>query len=265
MRLVFWGTRGSTVTPDPEYSRYGGNTACIELALSPSSSILLDAGMGMRWQALRMLKERSHGNQIEVLLSHCYWDHIQGIPFNPLVFVPGNRMLIHGSGSALLENLKAQLREEFCPVPDFFEPDIGSDVQVNELIQGSPLEALGVSVQHATLPRDDRGNTVTGYRLEHVEFRLAYLTDVVYPEGPEHCPEAIELARQVDVLIYGTQASYQEALHLARLSQAKRLICTHHDPDHNDDELDRISQDLAQATDLKAELAREGTSLKLTS
>lgn len=253
------------MTPDPEYSRYGGNTACVELALSCSESILLDAGMGMRWQALRMLKERNQGNQIEVLLSHCYWDHIQGIPFNPLVFVPGNRVLIHGCGSSLLQNLKDQLREEFCPVPDFFEPDIGSDVQVNQLVPGCAFDALGVEVRHAALPRDDRGNTVTGYRLQQGDFRLAYLTDVLYPEGPEHRPAALELGHQVDVLIYGTQASYQEALHLARLCQAKRLICTHHDPDHDDDELDRIAQDLSQVSDLQAELAREGSSLELTS
>ena len=45
MRVTFWGVRGSITTPEPEYSRYGGNTPCVAVLLSDGSGIILDAGM----------------------------------------------------------------------------------------------------------------------------------------------------------------------------------------------------------------------------
>jgi len=48
MKLKVWGARGSVPAPGPEMNRYGGNTSCVELELSDGSTLIIDAGTGIR-------------------------------------------------------------------------------------------------------------------------------------------------------------------------------------------------------------------------
>ena len=48
MKIVFYGTRGSTPTPDPDFIRFGGNTSCILLTFDSGRIAILDAGAGIR-------------------------------------------------------------------------------------------------------------------------------------------------------------------------------------------------------------------------
>ncbi|TIM79338.1 MAG: MBL fold metallo-hydrolase, partial [Mesorhizobium sp.] len=42
----FWGVRGSISVSGPEFSRYGGNTSCIEMRCG-KHMLLFDAGSGL--------------------------------------------------------------------------------------------------------------------------------------------------------------------------------------------------------------------------
>jgi phosphoribosyl 1,2-cyclic phosphodiesterase len=280
VRLTFWGVRGSIATPEADYQHYGGNTPCVEIQLSAKKSIVLDAGLGLRWQANRMLDERSKGNRVEILLSHCHWDHIQGIPFSPMMYVPDNEVVIHGAGypsRPLLENLMEQLRPEFCPVPNFFRKEIGAHVRVQQLTSDPWFSVMGARVRWGFLPRGRTTSHAVGYRIESKKATVAYLTDVEYPEGPEECSEALELAQNCDILIHDAQflpnergetlnqghSSYEDALRLARAAGARRLLCTHHDPSRTDQELDDVAAWLRQIKDVTAEIAFEGLTLDL--
>ena len=48
MRIKIWGARGSVPAPGPETMHYGGNTSCVEVTLSDGSTLILDAGTGIR-------------------------------------------------------------------------------------------------------------------------------------------------------------------------------------------------------------------------
>src|SRR6185295_16290857 len=88
-RVTFWGARGSIPTPGPATARYGGNTPCVAVQGEGSASnrlVVLDAGTGIR--PLR---------QIDLLLSHTHWDHIQGLPFFAPFFWPQNQVSIWGA------------------------------------------------------------------------------------------------------------------------------------------------------------------------
>ncbi len=280
MRLTFWGVRGSVATPEADNRVYGGNTPCVELRLGEGRSLVFDAGLGLRWQANRMLDERPADNYVEILLSHCHWDHIQGIPFAPVMYVPRNHVTIYGAGyphRPLLANLMEQLRPEFCPVPNFFHAEVGANVNVSPLTSDPWFEALGARVRWGFLPRGNTSSIVVGYRVDFQGKKVAYLTDVEYVGRPEDCNEAMELADGVDVLIHDAQflpdereatrdrghSTYEDAIALARAAGAKRLICTHHDPSRSDRELDEVSAWLRQIGDFKVEVAREGMEFEL--
>jgi hypothetical protein len=48
MKIVFYGTRGSTPILDPDFIRFGGNTSCILLTFNSRRISILDAGAGTR-------------------------------------------------------------------------------------------------------------------------------------------------------------------------------------------------------------------------
>ena len=78
IRLQFWGTRGSVPGFDNKSIYYGGNTSCVSITVNETSTIILDAGSGIR-KCGEWLKNKNHS--IIICLTHLHWDHIQGFPF----------------------------------------------------------------------------------------------------------------------------------------------------------------------------------------
>ena len=87
MRIKVWGARGSIPAPGPETMRYGGNTSCVELTLSDGSTLILDAGTGIRNLGL-CLGAGPIEQPIHILLTHLHLDHIQGLVFFAPAFRP---------------------------------------------------------------------------------------------------------------------------------------------------------------------------------
>src|SRR5690242_8545762 len=116
-RVTFWGARGSIPTPGPTTARYGGNTPCVAVQGEGSSDnrlVVLDAGTGIR--PLGHQLTGSNGSlQIDLLVSHTHWDHIQGMPFFSPFFKEQNQVRIWGAkqGDVALEVI---LRQQMNPV-----------------------------------------------------------------------------------------------------------------------------------------------------
>src|ERR1700679_1715909 len=90
-KLVFWGVRGSTPTPERETWRYGGNTPCVELIAPGGVRFIFDCGTGLRLLGNQLMKIDGAIVEAHVLVSHFHWDHIQGIPFFHPFFEPHNK------------------------------------------------------------------------------------------------------------------------------------------------------------------------------
>src|SRR3954463_9453106 len=107
MLIRFWGTRGSLPAPGPSTVRYGGNTSCVEVRPADGSTVILDAGSGIRPLGAALGPCRA-----TLLLSHYHWDHIQGLPFFPSAFIPESEFTIYGpemEGHQPEEILKGQM------------------------------------------------------------------------------------------------------------------------------------------------------------
>ena len=104
MRVTFWGTRGSIPVPGPGTVRYGGNTPCIAVEEPGSGEgrfVVLDAGTGIRLLGQELVRRHGAGPlNVDLLLSHTHWDHIQGLPFFEPLLDPGAHLTFIGRAPA---------------------------------------------------------------------------------------------------------------------------------------------------------------------
>lgn len=284
LTVRFRGVRGSIPSALPENMRYGGNTSCVEVRFE-DQLIVLDAGSGIRLLGNELL-ENAQTNPIEatLLLSHTHWDHIQGLPFFTPGYSPKNRVTIFGAaghGELLQRALVAQMTPLHFPVG--FEQMRGIQ-PIREL--NSDVTKFGNLLVRTTQLNHPGG--CTGFRIESVAAHIAYLPDhEPYPTNGSEAGHSsrtalIEFVRGVDLLILDTQYTSEEyanrvgwghgclrdSVELAIESGARRLILFHHDPSHDDRQIDRmveVARATAAGTPLVIEAASEHEAFSLTS
>ena len=251
MRVKVWGARGSIPSPGPETTRFGGNTSCVEVTLSDGTTIVLDAGTGLRNLGLRMA---GGGKQVNILLTHLHLDHIQGLMFFAPAFSPDSELVIWGPeapDAPLLDRIARYISAPLAPVEVRELPCRVSfqDAPHSEW-QIGPATVRAASVTH-------RGPTL-GYRITEGDTSLCYI--------PDHEPvlagdlgrieaewiSGYELAREATLLLHDCQytdeeypshvgwghSSLSDTLAFARRTQPERVLLFHHDPMHTDDFLD---------------------------
>jgi phosphoribosyl 1,2-cyclic phosphodiesterase len=250
MRIRFRGVRGSTPTPQAENLRYGGNTSCVEVRLG-EGIFIFDCGTGFRNLGHALQREFDERPiAAHVLLSHYHWDHIQGIPFfAPLYDKPGNRFSFHASSRnrSLQRVIDDQMAAPYFPVNT---SEMKAHRRFFEVEQGrSSLD--GVSLQSMWL---NHPQGCMGFRLETTDGIFVYATDNE-PGNKEFDQSVRTLAAGADVLVYDSQylpdeyearkrgwghSHWREAVNVVMESGAKELILFHHDPDHDDECIDKV-------------------------
>ena len=295
MLVRFWGVRGSLAAPGQSMIEVGGNTACIEVRGSSGALVVIDAGLGLYWLG-RSLLAGPHGKgegETTILLTRTYWDHIQGFPFFIPAFIPGNKIVVHGKSPShqLQAILEGQMRPAYSPIVSL--TNMGAKIEARDL-NGSKraLVVDGITVRHEVF-KGAGGVPSVGYRLEEEGRSFAYISDVEYPVGAIP-PEALRLAKDADVLVHeayytneehrrGTgglvgegfgpaarrgHATFAEALEVAIRGRAKRLLFSHHHPDHDDQavaaavESERVRAGI-RAPGLSVDTAREGAEVEV--
>jgi ribonuclease BN (tRNA processing enzyme) len=112
------------------------------------------------------------------------------------------------------------------------------------------------------------------FRIERNGKVLVVCTDVEH--GEQIDGRLVELARGADLLVHDAQysaeelqkrrgwghSSFDQAMQLAEMADVKGLALTHHDPDHDDEFLERIEK-LCQERFPNAVLAREGMEISV--
>ncbi len=249
MRIVFRGVRGSLPTPYSENLEYGGNTACVEVRSSSGDILALDGGTGLKDMGVSLIEEFGRkGFDVEVLLSHYHWDHIQGIPFFDPLFSSGNSIRFFGPGPKLEKVLAGQMGAPYFPI-DFYQT--GSRKEFIP-VESAPFTIGTLSVHPFGL---NHPQGATGYRLESEEGTVTYATDLEH--GDEQFDRILrEYAQNSDVLIYDAQytpeeyerrrgwghSTWLEATLVAGDADVGQLVLFHHDPSHSDSDCDEIAK-----------------------
>jgi len=263
VKAKVWGCRGSLAAPGPDTVRYGGNTSCLEVSLDNGAVLVLDAGTGARALGLKLAEQAPR--RIDVLLTHLHLDHLEGLGFFTPLWQTASELHIWGPASplkSLEDRIATYLSPPLFPV---HLSAIPSHPTFHDTPEDEEWELAGarLSAQRISHP----GPTV-GYRIEEADRSLVYMPDHEPALGigdlRSVAPEWLSgysAAFGADVLFHDSQYTEEEYNHkvgwghsstehvvtFAQLTKVRRLFMTHHDPLHDDDELDAI---LARATEL---------------
>ncbi len=254
MRARIWGGRGSIATPVSGTTRYGGNTACIEVRLDDGTLLILDAGTGARGLGVALLQDPPE--RIDLLLTHLHVDHVEGLGAFEPIWRPQTDLHIWGPASPVA-SLDERIARYFSP-PLF--PIHLSEVPARCTFHDAPdgMWRIG-NARLRSDPIQHPGPTV-GYRIEADGKVLTYLTDhepalgVDLRRMPPEWISGFALASGADVLIHDTQytpAEYEGRFgfghsstdHVATFADkagVDRLVLFHHDPMHDDAALDEM-------------------------
>ncbi len=266
VNVTFYGVRGSCPCSGDRYRRYGGNTSCLVVGIEGDEPLIVDLGTGLRSLGDVLLKEvRALGTPLHAtaLLTHLHFDHILGLPFFAPLHDPGARLTVHGPAQAkgsLKDALHAAVQPPVFPIhmEQFRGELVTVDTRDEDFSIGS-AKVMARTIPHA--------GTTLGYRIEADGRSLAYLPDHQAPLDRRTIPDAVlELCQGADLLVHDGQYTDDEfsgkadwghstaafAVHVAAEAGAKRLMLSHHDPSHNDRDIDRILTGARRLPEAKA-------------
>ncbi|MFQ5551462.1 MAG: MBL fold metallo-hydrolase [Gemmatimonadales bacterium] len=257
-RVEVWGVRGSIPTPGEHTVRYGGNTPCVTVDVSETEGplIVLDAGTGIRRLGNQLLAERSA--DIDLLISHTHWDHIQGLPFFLPLFEAESRVRVWGAkqGDVDLESvLRRQMDPVVFPVP---LEALDAELAVSHLSNGE-LELQQCNVKAMRVRHPGHTLAVRLYAREGTG-SIAYVPDNElgsggdYEVGPNWRSEFVKFLEGASLLIHDAMytpemidrhrgyghSTFAEAVVLAVEAKVEKLMLFHHSPDHGDEAVDEI-------------------------
>ena len=270
--VSFYGVRGSTPCACPGMTRFGGNTSCVVVHRSGEPPIICDVGTGLRFYGLDLGSERFVGT---ILVSHLHWDHVQGLPFFPQLLMDGSEITIYGPPED-----DQTFGDAFCGFvrPPYFPVTLAHLRGGIEFVDLDDASASVGSARITAAPVPHAGNT-NGYRIEWPDLVVTYIPDHQQPDDPQWvAPTVLELARDADLLIHDAQftpellssrpdwghCTTKYAATVAEQAGARKLALFHHDPLHDDEEVERLEAE-ARSWDLSVEVfaAAEGMKLRL--
>jgi len=261
MKIKFWGVRGSIPVPGKSTVKYGGNTPCVQLKFD-DADIIIDAGTGLRELGNYLIQNPKAGRQINLLISHTHWDHIQGIPF----FLP---LFRNEFGVKIFTNtfphnevsffIDAQMNPNFFPVSkeifnasiDFISISENSSFNIKDI----RISTLQVNHSQGTLAfKFSKGNKSLVYMTDN-EIRFNLKDNSFTDEGLYELNNSlIEFCRDADILIHDCMYNKDSminkigwghsnnisATHFSILAGVKTLVLFHYDPDFADSMIDEL-------------------------
>ena len=279
MKVRFWGVRGSLPVPGPKTERYGGNTSCVEVRSASGTTIIVDAGTGIRHLGKHLMHEEFESGQgsAHLLISHTHWDHIQGLPFFSPLARKGNRLHVYArrrDDGHLRAVFASQTGDPYFPIS---LEEARAGISFRELADSAQFEIGDVSV---TCARLNHPYVATAYRLAADGASVVYVSDTApfsdilfESEYVPHPPPfgsvlsardreklqtmrdgIVRLCDGADLVIYDTMFTPEDyrrlphyghsrpsdALEICRAAGASTLALFHHAPERSDAEIDSI-------------------------
>lgn len=267
--VTIQGARGSVPTGGADFSRYGGNTPCLDITIG-ARRLILDAGSGIVAPGRAMMAAGTRS--MDLFLSHAHYDHVIGLPFfAPLMHPEAELTLWYAGcdgardGPALLEQL---LRPPFLP---FSPADIRCTLHHGRLPPNGSVQ-LDDDIVIATLPLNHPGGC-TALRIDALGQSLVYAPDFEQDDGPYDAAlvdfmrgatlaflDATYLPKDYPAWRGFGHSHWRHSQALARRADVAHWVPFHHCFTRTDDQMDVLSTELRDAAS-NAHLMREGDRL----
>ena len=261
MEIKFWGTRGSIPVPGQKTVKYGGNTPCIQVTDSDGKFVIIDAGTGIRELGKSIIKSDSV-KQLDLLISHTHWDHIQGLPFFTPLYSNDYTVNIYSYPKKDIpadEIIQAQWHPVFFPVKkDVLKAQINlKNIVEKESRSFGNLKVETIAVHHSF--------GTLAFKISEGKSSLIYMTDnEIYFNEKSDTPdvdsvetknrELIEFCHGVDYLIHDAMYSLKDyklkkgwghsnnlsLMHFSMLAEVKNLVLFHYEPEYSDEMIEKL-------------------------
>jgi len=254
MIIKCWGARGSIPVSGNGYNKYGGDTTCVEIRSKNDDIVIIDAGTGIRRLGSQLLKEKMRN--INILLTHAHWDHVQGFPFFKPIYLQEMHIKIFGCPflkNSVQEMLEPMLTQPFFPVS--FK-DIKAKIEYFP-IGGESFSIGSLSITPILLNHPNQG---LGYKFTEDGRSFVFLTDnelnFKHPDGLGF-EDYAAFCSQAELLFHDagyTEEDYQQergwghsvykdVLQLGIKAGVKKIGFFHHHHERTDQGLDKILSD----------------------
>jgi phosphoribosyl 1,2-cyclic phosphodiesterase len=251
----------------------------VDVRLSDGSVVVLDAGTGIR-ELGRVLLREGYKNAIHALITHAHWDHIIGLPFFGPIFRKDAHLILY----PLATTAQERFRHDSILFDEIHFPVRAADIPARiELIDPNEEHWRIGSAQVSRIQLNHPGGA-QGFRIDDADgSSVCYLTDnELSPPGPAttSLAQLAQFSRNVGLLIHDAQyveadmpakhgwghSIISDVLELARQAQAGTVALFHHEPERDDEALDRIGVSAstwlkANGSSTQAVVAREGLTL----
>ncbi len=295
--IRFRGVRGSYPVPGAKTLRYGGNTSCVEVWVG-GRLIILDAGTGiisLGAELMEHLRESGEPIVATILFSHTHHDHTQGFPFFEPAYHGASTLYMFGPKTfdQDLEDVlaRAMLAPTFpVSLDELRSLKIISNINETEVLLIGPEHEPQIRnmfrEEIVTVPDTVRidvlrspfhpSGGVNVFRVTWNGHSVVYATDVEGVVGGD--TSLVRFARGCDVLIHDAQYTTDEYVRIPRQgwghsttdmaalvatrARVRQLVLFHHDPAHDDAQLD-VMLDAARRQFANTIAAYEGLTMRL--
>lgn len=293
-----YGVRGSYPIATANGTKYGGNTTCM-LVRTKAHIVIFDAGSGIVQagkdlvpEILEHQKKSSEPFHITMIFTHTHIDHLVGFPYFAPLYIPGVQLHIIGPatlGVDFEDILSTLVEPQYYPVSmeEFRSTKYFENISENMIIyfnEGNPAANIGTefdkeidsaemiitNMKYYFHPKDGSYN----YKIKWNGHSLVFATDIEQYVGTDQ--RLIQFSEGCDVLIHDAQynleqylkfqgyghSNFEGACQTALKANVKKLLLFHHDPNNDDETLEKIEKD-AKEIFAGAALAYEGWEWKL--